>query len=96
MLNGVNSLNIFLTLSSTRKGKIMLLLMLCLDTMLYSHNLILKFLGWKVLKICMQLTHTLLNHFLNVVTARAVKNSICMMDFCFELTNFAFQIALFV
>ena len=54
MLNGVNSLNIFLTLSSTRKGKIMLLLMLCLDDMLYSHNLILKFLGWKVLKICMQ------------------------------------------
>ena len=54
MLNGVNSLNIFLTLSSTRKGKIMLLLMICLDTMLYSHNLILKFLGWKVLKICMQ------------------------------------------
>ena len=96
MLNGVNSLNIFLTLSSTRKEKIMLLLMLCLDAMLYSHNLILKFLGWKVLKICMQLTHALLNHFRNVVMARTGKSSICMMDFCFELTNFAFQIALFV
>ena len=95
MPNGVNLLSLFLTLSNTKKGRIMLLVMLCLDIMLYSHNLILKFLGYKVLKICMQLTHVLLNHFLNVVMARAGKNSICMMDFCFELTNFASQIALF-
>ena len=32
---------------------------------------------------------------LNVVMARDGKSSICMMDFCLELTNSAFQIALF-
>ena len=69
--------------------------MLYLDGMLCCPNLMLKFLVWKVLKICTQLTHALLNHFLNVVRARARKYSICMMDFCFELTNFASQIVLF-
>ena len=96
MLNGVNSLSLFHILSSTKKGKIILLLMLCLDAMLCCPNLMLIFLVWKVLKICMQLTHALLNHFLNVVMARAGKSSIGMMDFCLELTNFAFQIALFI
>ena len=95
MLNGVNSLNLFLILSSTKKERKILLQMLYLDAMLCCPNLMLKFLVWKVLKICMQLTHALLNHFRNVVMARDGKSSFCMMDFCFELTNFASQIALF-
>jgi hypothetical protein len=55
-----------------------------------------KIFGLKVLKICMLPIHTLLNHFQNVVLARVGKNSICMKDFYFELTNFASQIALFI
>jgi hypothetical protein len=43
----------------------------------------------------MQLIHILLNHFLNVAMARVGKNSICMMAFCFDITNSAFQIVLF-
>jgi len=95
MLNGENSLNLFLILSSTKKGRKILLQMLYLDTMLCCPNLMLKFLVWRTSKICMLLIHSLLNHLLNVVIARVGKSSICMMDFCLELTNFAFQIALF-
>jgi hypothetical protein len=95
MLNGVNSLSLFLILSSTEKGRKMLLQMLCLDAMLCCPNLLLKFLIWRTSKICILLIHSLLNHLINVVMARAGKSSICMMDFCLELTNFVFQIALF-
>ena len=78
-----------------KKGRKILLRMLYLDVMLCCLNLMLKFLVWRTSKICMLLIHSLLNHLLNVVMAKDGKSSICMMDFCLELTNSAFQIALF-
>ena len=78
-----------------KKGRKILLRMLYLDAMLCCPNLMLKFLVWRTSKICMLLIHSLLNHFLNIVMARVWKSSICMMDFCLELTNSAFQVALF-
>src|SRR6266511_1737411 len=45
MLSGLNLLNLFHTSSKTRKGRIMLLLMLCLDVIPCCLNLIVVYLG---------------------------------------------------
>ena len=45
MLSGLNLLNLFHTSSNTRKGRIMLLLMLCLDVIPCCLNLIVVYLG---------------------------------------------------
>lgn len=95
MLNGVNSYNLSLMLSSTRRPRIILLLMLCRGVMYYFLNLMLKFLALKVSKNYMLMTYIFLTPMLKAVMARVGISMICMMDFYFELTNCTFQIALF-
>ena len=63
----------FHILSSTKKGRKILLRMLYLDAMLCCPNLMLKFLVWRTSKICMLLILSLLNHLINVVMARLGK-----------------------
>src|SRR3954471_11929454 len=96
MQSGLNLLSLFLMLSNTKRVKIILLLMLCRAVMLCYLNLTSKYLDWKLLRnnMCMMLNLKMCCRIVEMVELGTSSSS--MMDLCFVLTNYAFQIALFV
>src|SRR5918995_2485240 len=96
MLNGLNSLRLFLISLNTRKEKKMLLLMHCLAAILCFHNLTSKYLVWRPSKINMFMM-LILKMFCRIVKKEEPGTSLSlMMDLCSVLTSYAFQLALFV
>src|SRR3989337_974213 len=92
MLNGLNSLRLSLMSLNRRRVKKMLLLMHCLVVILCFHNLTLKYLVWRPSKInmCMMLN---LKMFCRIVKkGEHGTSSLLMMDLCFVLTSYAFQL----
>src|SRR4051812_43603881 len=90
MQSGLNLLSLFLMLSNTKRVKIILLLMLCYL------NLTSKYLDWKLLRnnMCMMLNLKMCCRIVEMVELGTSSSS--MMDLCSVLTNYAFQIAMFV
>src|SRR4051812_25541185 len=96
MQSGLNLLSLFLILSNTKRVKIILLLMLCRAVMLCYLNLTSKYLDWKLLRnnMCMMLNLKMCCRIVEMVELGTSSSS--MMDLCSVLTNYAFQIVLFV
>src|SRR4051812_46456616 len=96
MQSGLNLLSLFLMLSNTKRVKIILLVMLCRTVILCYLNLTSKYLDWKLLRnnMCMMMN---LNMFCRIVEmVEHGSSSSSTMDLCSVLTNYAFQIVLFV
>src|SRR5215216_7364551 len=96
MLNGLNSLRLFLMSLDTRRVKKMLLLMHCLVVILCFHNLTLKYLVWRQSKINMCMILNLKMYYRIVKKGEHGTSSSLTMDLCFVLTSYAFQLAPFV
>ena len=95
MLNGVNLLNLFLILSSTKKGKKNIVV----DALSRCHALLsqldAKILGLENIKDLYATNSFFAEPFTKCCDGKGWKKFICMMDFYLELTNSTFQIALF-
>jgi hypothetical protein len=96
MLSGLSSLNIFLMSSNTRKGRIILLLMLCLDDILCFLNLIVASLDLKLLKNNMLLVLISRMYCCIIERERRGINFGSMMGSCLELTAYSFQLDPFI
>jgi hypothetical protein len=90
MLSGLSSLNLFLMSSNTKKGRIMFLLMLCLDDILCFLNLIVASLDLKLLKNNMLLM-LISRMCCSIVERERYEINFCsMMGSCLELTACTF------
>jgi hypothetical protein len=97
MLSGLSSLNLFLMSSNTKNGRIILLLMLCLDDIILCFlNFIVTSLDLKLLKNNMLLMLILRMCCCIVERERHGINFCSMTGSCLELTAYTFQLDLFI